>query len=369
MNSGRGFEIISLLAAAFLMCSGNILEAQNRNSDGPRITRSEAVLTADKYARVHWTLTEKNLTGYNGNRNFRSRYRTGERIGMAYKWSGWDTVEDFLEKVEKGYGTGTGGGPDVYSNFSMDIVTGISCTGFVSRAWHLNNKYTLNYNKTRIYREFQEITHDVPGADMYKNRIDSIKKGDAFINSGHIMLYLYTGRDGCVRVLHSTSPGVIFEAFPVSFLVQYGYKPIRYNNIGETDNPPGTVSNPVLLDVDKDLQTVEGNTRDVVSMEFDAYSGCPAGSQTGPEVIYRLEVKKAEKIEIGVTDFKDEGIDNDIFLLRSPGTNKEHKALDCIAGDDRKIEWNAVPGTYWIVVDSGNDTPGEYTLTVKNSRE
>ncbi len=104
-------------------------------------------------------------------------------------------------------------------------------------------------------------------------------------------------------------------------------------------------------------------------MEFDEYSGCSIDSQTGPEVIYGFKLKKAGMIEIGITDFKDEGIDNNVFLLHSLNTNENHKVLDCIAGDDRKIEWNVVPGTYWIVVDSGNDTPGEYTLTFKNRRD
>jgi hypothetical protein len=145
--------------------------------------------------------------------------------------------------------------------------------------------------------------------------------------------------------------------------------PIRYNNIKETENPPGTVSNPIILSVENDIQIVEGNTRDVVSMEFDEYSGCSIGVQTGPEVIYRFNMKKAEMIEIGITDLKDEGIDNDVFLLRSLDANEKYKALDCIAGDDRKIEWNSVPGTYWVVVDSGKDKPGEYTLTVKKSKD
>ncbi|MFC1513891.1 hypothetical protein ACFL5P_02665 [candidate division KSB1 bacterium] len=368
MNPRRYIIIILLLASVCLLSFGDHLVTQKGKGDGPQITQSEAVLTADKYARVHWTLTEKNLTGYKDNGKFRSNYGMGDRIGMAYKWGGWDTIEDFLEKVEKGYGTGTGGGSNVYSKFSKNDVTGISCTGLVSRAWHLKHKYTLNYGKPLFSREFRKITHDVPDTDLQKNRLDSLKKGDAFINSGHIMLYLYTGRDGRVRVLHSTTPGVIFQAFDVSQLTRNGYKPIRYNNIGETENPPGTVSNPILLKTDKGKQTVEGNTRDVVSMEFDEYAGCSTGSQTGPEVLYRIEIKKAGKIEIGVTDFKDEGIDNDIFLLRSLDANEKHKALDCIAGDDRKIEWNAVPGTYWIVVDSGNDTPGEYSLSFKYSR-
>ena len=364
MSSKRVPVIILLMAAVCVLFLGLHLISQNRN-DGSRITRSEIVLTADEYARVHWTLNKDNLTGYKGISNFRSRYTTGNRIGMAYKWGGWDTVRDFLDKVEKGYGTGTGGGSKGYNAFTKHFVTGISCTGLVSRAWHLEHKYTLNYGKPLFSREFQEISHNVPDVDLRKNKLGSLRKGDAFINSGHIMLYLYTGRNGRIHVLHSTTPGVIFSSYEASHFIRNSYKPIRYNNIIEIEDPPGTVSNPIMLNSDKNIQVVKGNTRDVVSMEFDEYSGSSIGSQIGPEVIYRLELKKAGMTEISVTDFKNEGIDNNIFLLRSLNSNDKYDGIDCIAGDDRKIEWNAVAGTYWIVVDSGKNKPGEFTLILK----
>jgi len=368
MNPKTVLGTIPLMAVACLFSLTSCLGTQAGNGDGPPVTRSEAVLTADRYARVRWTLTQDNQTGYREDRDFKSNYGTGDRIGMAYKWGGWDTVEDFLDKVEKGYGTGTGGGSDVYRRFPKSAVTGISCTGLVSRAWHLNHKYTLNYNKVFfLRREFQDITQDVPGGNLRSDQLGSIKKGDVLINSGHTMVYLYTGRDGRVRVLHSTTPGVIFQSFDVSELVRNGYKPIRYDNIVETEAPKGTATNPIVLTPGENLQSIEGNTRDVVSMEIDEYSSCSAGSQVGPETIYRYDVTRAGEIEIAVTDFKDEGIDNDVFLLRSIDIGEEHEALDCIAWEDRRIEWSAVPGTYWIVVESGEDTPGGFTLSVKGT--
>ncbi len=51
MISKRVPEKILLLAAVCLLCSGNYLETQPNNGNGPRVTRSEVVLTADKYAR------------------------------------------------------------------------------------------------------------------------------------------------------------------------------------------------------------------------------------------------------------------------------------------------------------------------------
>lgn len=62
--------------------------SQTKKGDGPPVTRSTIILTADKYARVHWRMSEKNLTGKNSNPNFRSNYPVGDRTGMAYKWGG-----------------------------------------------------------------------------------------------------------------------------------------------------------------------------------------------------------------------------------------------------------------------------------------
>ena len=144
---------------------------QIKKGDGPPVTRSNIILTADKYARVHWRMSEENRTGKSPNSRFRSNYHVGDRIGMAYKWSGWDTVEDFLKKIKAGYGAGTGGGSGTYNNYSINDVIGISCTGLVSRAWHLRNKYTLNYPNPNIRRKFQEITHDIEGIDFGNNQL------------------------------------------------------------------------------------------------------------------------------------------------------------------------------------------------------
>ncbi|MCP4151657.1 MAG: hypothetical protein GY757_28195, partial [bacterium] len=156
---------------------------------------------------------------------------------MAYKWSGWDDIETFLRKVKEGHGAGTGGGAGVYNHFSVDCVVGTSCTGLVSRAWHLNRKYTLNYNDPQIKCRFFEITHDIEGASLRKHQSGILKKGDAFINRTHIVLYLYETRDGIPMIIDSRAPGVRFRAETWERLRYQGYKAIRYNNIKDTAKP------------------------------------------------------------------------------------------------------------------------------------
>jgi len=335
------------------------------NADGPPVTRSQVILTADKYARLPWFMAEVNRKGKGCGKGFKSDYPVGPRIGMGYKFGGWDTLDDFLSKIAQGYGTGTGG-PITYEHYPFDCVTGISCTGLVSRAWHLDHKYTLTYpGQSDVPRQFHEITQLIDNADLSSRRTSNLKKGDAFINRSHMILYIYESRDKNPMVLHATVKGVIFEKKSWYYLRYKGYIPIRYNNIRDDQNPVGTAYNPIVIDSDRFPYTHNGNTRNVVSMEFDRYATAPNINQEGPETIYQIQLKSSGTVSVQIiTEFKEEGIDNDIHLLSSLEKGPESEARDCIVGADRQIEAKLKAGNYYIVVDSGKDLPGEYRLSV-----
>jgi len=361
---------LCLLSFHFTTC----FEIKNVNSieeviygndvDGPPVLRSEVILTGDTYTRLHWTMTEQNRTGIHCNGNFISDYPVGDRIGVGYKWNGWNTVEEFIQKIEQGYGTGTGGYVN-YEDYPFDCVVGVSCTGFVSRAWHLNYKYTLNYaNRPDIVRKFCRITQPIENIDFLKHKTENLKKGDAFINNYHIILFVYENRNGKPMIMDSSYEGVRFRQLNWDNLAYDGYQAIRYNNIKEVTNPLGTRTNPISIPADNSPYIDEGNTRDVVSMEFDSYSSAPEINEQGPEVIYQLQLNTTGTINIHITDLKNEGINNDIHLLSSLNTDASRKAVDCIMSDDNSITQSIQPGIYYIVVDSNKDKPGEYTLTI-----
>ncbi len=332
--------------------------------DGPPLTRSQAVLTADRYARVHWTMTEENRTGVTCGGTFVSNYPVGDRVGVGYKWGGWTELDEYLDKVSRGWATGTGGGLN-WETIPFDCVVGVSCTGLVSRAWHLDNKYTLNYDDPDIPRKFEEITHLVEGVDFASRKVSGLRKGDVFINRYHVMLFVYETIYGVPMIIDSSYEGVRFR--PVSWydLDSAGYTAIRYNNIVEDIYPSGTVSNPIrFLEVPHEI-SLEGNTRDVVSIRFHSYSIAPSVRQPGPEVVYEVVVKDDGIIEASITQFKHEGIDNDIHLLGSLVVDDNGMALDCVAIGDDRIETGVGEGRWYLVIDSRNNSPGEYTLTVR----
>ena len=341
---------------------GNSLS--ERAVDGPPVTQSQVVLTADRYARAHWTMTEENRTGVTCGGTFISNYHVGDRVGVGYKWGGWTELNEYLDKVSRGWATGTGGGV-TYETIPFDCVVGVSCTGLISRAWHLDNKYTLNYDDPDIPRKFEEITHVIEGVDLAAREVNGIRKGDVFINKYHVMLFVYETIYGMAMIIDSSYEGVRFR--PVSWydLASDRYTAIRYNNIIEDDDPSGTVSNPIRVPAGPHEISLEGNTRDIVSIEFHSYSIEPSVRQSGPEVVYEMVVKDEGMIEASITQFKHEGIDNDIHLLGSPCVDDNGMALDCVARGDDRIEATVGIGRWYLVIDSRNNSPGEYTLTVR----
>ncbi|MBN1164534.1 MAG: hypothetical protein JXB45_08145, partial [Candidatus Krumholzibacteriota bacterium] len=289
-----------------------------------------------------------------------------ERIGMGYKWGGWTDIEEFLEKIESGYGTGTGGGVD-YESYPFDCVVGVSCTGLVSRAWNLNEKYTLCYDNPDIERKFCEITTEIEGVDLGAFQTEGLKKGDAFINDYHIILFVYETRGRLPMVIDSSVEGVRFRQTSWVLLDVEGYVPIRYNNIVDDPPPEGTKERPIVIREEDLPVEISGNTRNVSSMEIDYYSLAPTHKQRAPEVIYRLILSTAGTLTCAINDLKRERIDNDIHLLGSLAVDESRTARDCIAKGDYSLIQALEAGAYYIVVDGGNDYPGEYLLTVSKS--
>ncbi len=350
--------------------------------DGPPVTSSEALLTADRFARVHWTMSAINQTGASCGGGFESPYPAGERIGMAYKWGGWDTVDEFLRKIGEGYGAGTGGGVDTYEHYPRECVTGTSCAGLISRAWKLEHKYTLDYASPRIRRKLGQITHAVAGVDLARGIAGDLSKGDALISDTHVMLFVYETRDHRVMVIDSRPPGTTFRSTTWRWLAERGYRAIRYNHILAESEPPGTRARPIAIPLAPSRDpapgpspvagqgrylpwSCEGNTRDVVSMDFDRYSAAPQIEQQGPEVVYALTLPSSANVALRITDFAGEGIANDLHLLTSLRADETRTAVDCLARGDREIQCALEPGSYFVVVDSGADLPGEFMLHVE----
>ena len=77
-----------------------------------------------------------------------------------------------------------------------------------------------------------------------------------------------------------------------------------------------------------------------------------------------MNIREAGTLDVTITQFKYEGIDNDIHLLSSLDRDDLGMAVDCFARGDNRIEVAVSRGKCYLIVDGRNNSPGEYTLTV-----
>jgi hypothetical protein len=308
--------------------------------------RTEAILIGHDHTRHHWECKSANTTA-SCDAGYSSYYSVGNYIGTAYKWGGFDTIEQYDQKLADGYGAGS-----YASDGVLWCVTGVDCSGYVSIAWEQTTKYGTS--------TIHQISSGIDLAD--------IKRGDAYNKAGsHIVMHIYTAHDGSPVIMEAAGGSfrkAVFRKVTWSYLNDY--VPIRYNNIID-DYPDGTKDNPIIID--SFPYTNNNNTRIAISKEFHSYSADPGKMELGPEIIYKFETAIGGMVSISVTDVQSEGIDSDVHLLNSLAVNGEGMALDCKARADKEIEEYIEAGTWFIIVDSftnssGVDFPGEYTLSV-----
>ena len=93
--------------------------------------------------------------------------------------------------------------------------------------------------------------------------------------------------------------------------------------------------------------------------QADSYS-CGTQDESGPEVVYRVDLAAPTKLRIRV--LSDEGADLDVYWLDGPA------ASSCVARADKVLEVDATAGSHRLVVDSfvsgGVVKSGGYRLTV-----
>lgn len=122
----------------------------------------------------------------------------------------------------------------------------------------------------------------------------------------------------------------------------------------------GTVASPYLITGSPFVDV--RNTTQSTSKSLGVYDGCgSAADETGPEVVYRLEVNSPVRIRGVVLDRGN--VDIDIHLLDATATT-----AGCLARNDALLEADLAPGVYHVVldtyVDNGTALGGEYVFAL-----
>jgi len=117
---------------------------------------------------------------------------TIEVEGIPYKWGGFDNISEFETNLEDGKTAG-----DINSSSVVSSVTGIDCSGFISRAYDISYKLSTHIMHTQF--------SPCPYADY----------GDIFNSSNHVLMIhssVYSGYDGSflgVNSIESTTAGYV----------------------------------------------------------------------------------------------------------------------------------------------------------------
>ncbi len=92
------------------------------------------------------------------------------------------------------------------------------------------------------------------------------------------------------------------------------------------------------------------------SNNVSSYGCRPHWPETGPEVVYRIELNRTQSFSAA---FRMTTADLDLFLLRSAFPES------CVAAGDNYLALEASPGLYYLVVDGYDGAVGDYVLKVE----
>ena len=135
-----------------------------------QISRTEVMDRAEAYVYYPWQASADNLSASCVS-DYDSAYQPGAQLGVAYDWGGFASLFQFDQRLEDGYGAGSPAFGDVFW-----CTVGVDCSGYVSRAWHTNQKYGT------------ATIHEVSSAIA----VDSMLPGDAFNKASyHIALFTH----------------------------------------------------------------------------------------------------------------------------------------------------------------------------------
>ena len=104
------------------------------------------------------------------------------------------------------------------------------------------------------------------------------------------------------------------------------------------------------------------NTAQSEISNHDVYN-CSDSNESGPEIVYVLNVRESGTLRVTVATNGDGGVDPDVHLLWGNDANA------CLARGHNGFDHRVTPGRYLIVVDTwvngqGEMLTGEYTLNV-----
>ena len=327
-------NLVSLTIAFVLLASSSL--------NAVALTRDEALVRAQTYCFHPWSAANENLTA-SCLGSYQSVYVPGDYLGLPYDWGGYVTLFQFDDGIYDGKGAGS------YPEHGvLSCTVGLDCSGYVSKIWDVGHFGTATIHN---------VSHEISAGEVLP--------GDAFnVPSYHVALFAGELSDGWPVFYEAIGYNTMYNTF-AGWANVSGFTPIRLDTISGSagSTPSGTAGNPI--EVTTFPYVHNGNTSNSKSDLFDYYGADTSKKESGPEVIYAVEIDSPGKLTISVQDGA--GVDIDVHLCSALET------YHCVARHDSLIEMDISKcGTWYVVADtwcnaSGSEFPGAYTLTLEFS--
>ena len=301
------------------------------------ISRTQILGTAEAYAAHIWSMLQQNLTA-SCDSSYSSVFTPGQAItGVAYKWGGFDSLSQYDTKLGQGYGAGS-----YPSDGVLSCVTGVDCSGFVSRTWGTSQKYGT--------ATIHQVSHPID--------IDTLVRGDAINDAGHhIVLWEKYAGDGAPIYYEANIPKVVHNTWSTwSYLA--GFEPIRYDSV-DAGVDPQDAPPPIII---RELPYHDARDTTSGASLWSSYSCAPTTGEAGPEIVYLLQLDVPGTLTATVADGP--GVDVDVHLLSA------QDPAACVLRNDLTVGPTHLAAGLWVLVAdswsnaSGVQYAGAYTFDV-----
>lgn len=191
------------------------------NTSRAAITRAEIIANAEPFDTHQWYCNPGNIKDYScgGKQVVTPSWVTvGYNISLPYMWGGWSSLSQFdqglLNLVSAGDCNTTGGGA------GASCAVGVDCSGFISRAWNLSNKYGTSTlpNISTAYASFTQLL-----------------PGDIVNYAGHHVRLVHTvNTNGTWLMIESSASATNWSVGYATYTVaqlQGSYIPRYYNDV------------------------------------------------------------------------------------------------------------------------------------------
>ena len=204
------------------------------------ISRAEIIQNSAEYESLEWTATTSNIsngivqTPDGAYIDTPDWVTIGQKQKVPYKWGGWTEIDTFVAQMSNGVYAGDNYCESV--SWGPTYCVGVDCSGLVSRAWGLSQKYG---------------TSTLPDISTAYSTFNELKHGDIINKAGHhVRLVISDNPTGTINTVESSAVDWRVSYRDYNIIDLEDYTPRYYNYIQnlEMASPIVISPNPMIYE-------------------------------------------------------------------------------------------------------------------------